>query len=558
MKRQTAGEAWRFGVMLRWVAVMIVALGLAMALPAGYANNESDLLETEAELKDSILQLQTIADGWPPRIDTPEERAAAERLWNLIEQSLLQMRAGDPDDYYFALWLGDCYRMGHNLDIDGASTKAVSHLRAASRLSPEAFFPHLILGDHYTFSGRPDEGELEYLKAIRLSDEPLPRAYYGLANAYYFQEEFGAAVEYAGQYLDHDPSNEAMMLVRERAAAALEGLFEPKTIEIIDNEKPDGVVVVGGTFEPPHSATQEGSTPNIKPDEQLKILAGYPDIKPGVELTKVAGFVWRGQHLLEEYREDYIRVNLSWNGEVHLPYAVEYSFKDNKLVQYEFEKREKPPDFEGEKRKGFDAMPWVVIDRSLLGYSFEVSPAWRLLHESNMKGNGFDFRFTVLGLPTVYDPDLDSWIENSVQWCVFTRKKGYAKIENVVKSEESRLRMMGSKIVKRTEKTGDHPAYVYEIEYGGNPYLGKTYFFVYDGKGYAVRFNATKYTYSVNLPKFERFIKGFRLSHERSEDPDMELIEIDGAIMSIVGGAFTAEDVKGLDKETYRYRDHRE
>jgi tetratricopeptide (TPR) repeat protein len=205
----------------------------------------SDLLNTEAELKDAILQLQAIADSWPPRIDTPEEREAAEDLWNVVEQSLLKMRTSDPDDYYFALWLGDCYRMGHNLDVDGALEKAVSHLRAASLLKPKAFLPHSILGDHYTFSGRPEEGEQEYLEAIRLSDKPLPRAYYGLANAYYLKNDFGGAVEYADKYLEHDPDNKSMMFIRERAAAALEGKFEPKTIEIITDEKPDGKIRSG-------------------------------------------------------------------------------------------------------------------------------------------------------------------------------------------------------------------------------------------------------------------------------------------------------------------------
>lgn len=319
------------------------------------------------------------------------------------------------------------------------------------------------------------------------------------------------------------------------------------------------LVPVGSGLQPPCSFAQEQSTPRVNIEEQLELLAGYPDIKPGIELTKVAGWLWRRQSLIEEYREDYIRANLSWKGRVYLPYAVEYVFDNQQLVGYEFQEREGPPDFEAQKRKSFDGMPWVVIDRSLMGYSFEVSPAWRLLHESNGKGERFRFRFTVLGLPSAYDPDVDGWIENSVQWSVFSRKNGYSKIKQVMKSEDARLRMMGSKIVKRSKTEDDPPvAFVYETEYRGRPYHGKTYFLVHDGKGYAVRFNATKHTYSLNLPKFERFIRGFRLSYERSEDPDVELIEVDGAIMSIVGGSFTAEDVKDLKRDTYRLRDPRQ
>lgn len=62
------------------------------------------------------------------------------------------------------------------------------------------------------------------------------------------------------------------------------------------------LVPVGSGLQPPCSFAQEQSTPRVNIEEQLELLAGYPDIKPGIELTKVAGWLWRRQSLIEEYR----------------------------------------------------------------------------------------------------------------------------------------------------------------------------------------------------------------------------------------------------------------
>ncbi len=295
------------------------------------------------------------------------------------------------------------------------------------------------------------------------------------------------------------------------------------------------------------------SSDDLSVEGTLKVLAGWPDIKEGICITKVAGFVWQRGHLLEEYRKDYVRINLSLDRDVSLPYSVEYFFKGGKLTHFELKKRDNPPDFDSARKKWFESEPWVLIDRSLYGYNFKVSPAWRLLHEEDIQSDGCRYKLTILGMPETYDDNLGQWIENSVQWCVFQRENPYETIDEVRECEEGRLEKMGSIITKRDRvRDGNGASYVYESEYRGKPYIGKTYYYVSHGRGYAIRFNATQVTYRKNLPRFEEFVAHFKISDNRAMNPDMELIKTKAEVLSIVGDSCSAEELEGMPRAIIR------
>lgn len=284
-------------------------------------------------------------------------------------------------------------------------------------------------------------------------------------------------------------------------------------------------------------------------EEQLHLLAGRPDIKPGVALTKVAAWAWVNRHVVEEFDHEHLRVNLTMEqGRLLLPYAVHYTFQEGALVSYVLEERTTPPDLEAARRRDGDAMPWLSIDRTLWGYRFRVPATWHIVHEGSFELDGVSGRMTILGLEKVQDVALEEWIENSVQWFVYERAKPFKKLSEVRAIEEKRLEETGTAVVRR-RKTEQRHGFEYETTFQGNPYLGKTYYFVFEGRGVAVRFNATKGTYPINLPRFERFVKDFVLTRERAADPDLELIRDGNVTISAVGGAFTAEELKGLQRE---------
>jgi len=214
------------------------------------------------QLLTQLTELRQIADGWPSRVGNDEERRAAEELWAEIEAQIQAETEEAPTDFMLHLLLGDCYRMGHNLDIPQAGERAVDYLKKAVALNPADVRPHLLLGQHYSFANRPVEGEAAYLRAIELhSSDPLPAAYFGLTNACYFQKRFDDTVKWADKYLAIYPSNKSVTFIKEKARAALRGEFEPRTVEIdMKGQRPDGKIKAASDEDEP-----KGRSPEYRP-----------------------------------------------------------------------------------------------------------------------------------------------------------------------------------------------------------------------------------------------------------------------------------------------------
>src|SRR6185312_11195756 len=184
------------------------------------------------QLGKDLAKLSSIANGYPPRVNTPEERAQAEALFRSIEAHLVKDLQESPHEFVLEMWLGETYRMGHNLDVKGAWDKAVLHLKEAERLQPDKLLPPLQLGQLYATSGHPAEAEVELLRAMKLSgkDKP-PLIRYYLALTYYQLGQFDKVIPQANEYLKTDPGSQTIKDVKERSEAALRGERKPKTIE---------------------------------------------------------------------------------------------------------------------------------------------------------------------------------------------------------------------------------------------------------------------------------------------------------------------------------------
>jgi tetratricopeptide (TPR) repeat protein len=212
---------------------------LALFLIAGAGWTLAAAQEAPGQLEADFQELHRIANAFPPHVDTPEEKARAGALWRSVEARLLARLQAAPHDFETELRLGDCYRMGHNLDIEGSWDKAVQHLTEAARLDPKSPLPPTLLGQHYTGGGKPAEAEPQLLRALSLSgDKPSPSLYFFLAFAEYQLGQFEKTVQYADKYLETDPDSPAAKLFKEKATAALAGTFKPKTIEIQEEPKP--------------------------------------------------------------------------------------------------------------------------------------------------------------------------------------------------------------------------------------------------------------------------------------------------------------------------------
>jgi tetratricopeptide (TPR) repeat protein len=208
------------------------------------ANRAGAAEPPESHLEKDLAELTSVASGYPPRVKTPEDKAHAVALFQSIEAHLVKDLQESPHDFTLEFWLGECYRMGNNLDVDGAWDKAVIHLKEAARLEPDKLLPPLQLGQHYAASGHPAEAEAPLLKALKLSgDKPSAQVRFYLAFTYYQLGQFDKVIPQANEYLKIDPDSQTVKLFKERSEAALRGEPKPKTIEIQPkkDDKPERV-----------------------------------------------------------------------------------------------------------------------------------------------------------------------------------------------------------------------------------------------------------------------------------------------------------------------------
>jgi tetratricopeptide (TPR) repeat protein len=203
---------------------MLAVIGLATAANAFAAEQAPDRLDAD------LAKLQAVADSFPPEISTPAERSSAEALWRSVEARLLQ---ASQHDFETELRLGNLYRLGYNLDVEGAWDKAVTHLKEASRLRPDAPLPLTMLGAHYSGSNHPAEAEAPLLRALALSgDKPSPAIYDNLAFLYYQLGQSEKVIQYANEYLKTNPDSSAMKLIKERSEEALRGGPKPRKVDL--------------------------------------------------------------------------------------------------------------------------------------------------------------------------------------------------------------------------------------------------------------------------------------------------------------------------------------
>lgn len=166
---------------------------------------------------------------------TAENRIEIDDLWKWVESGLLQYRASNPRPEETAEFLlGEIYRLGHNLNVDGASMKATMHFKAAIAINPASSKYHLQLGRHLTFINETaEEGQRELLLAVALDphgagDLPL----HTLAYNFYLQQQFALAATFADRYLAIHPGDPGIKLISEASKKAVAGGPPPKILTV--------------------------------------------------------------------------------------------------------------------------------------------------------------------------------------------------------------------------------------------------------------------------------------------------------------------------------------
>lgn len=205
------------------VAISIFAVGLISAAASAQTPT----------LGEAMDRLEAVADGYPPRV-TPETRKETDDLWRWAEKGMLQYRASRPaSDANAEFLLAEIYRLGHNLDIEDASDKAIAHFKAAIKLDPTSAKFHFMLGRHLTYINELDEGQRELLLAVALAPkEAGDRPLFDVTHNYYLQHQFALAAYFGERYLASHPDDPAIKMIVETSKKVLAGAPVPKTLSI--------------------------------------------------------------------------------------------------------------------------------------------------------------------------------------------------------------------------------------------------------------------------------------------------------------------------------------
>lgn len=203
-----------------------ILLAATLFSPSAFASPAT----VEADDPD-LMALRAVADSFPPRVDGDAGRHRAVALFESLETRLLAAVAAAPADYELRTRLGDLYRMGHNLDVEGADDKAERQLREAIRLVPDRAEARGILGIQYAGSGRAADGERELRAALPFATaDILPSLQIALAFACYQQGKFADSAHFAGEVLETHPDHAMAKGIYERSQAVLAGGRPPKTV----------------------------------------------------------------------------------------------------------------------------------------------------------------------------------------------------------------------------------------------------------------------------------------------------------------------------------------
>ena len=170
-----------------------------------------------ASVRDRMDSLSYFADSYPPNVEDSLQLVAAQEFFHSIANDLESLATQFPDSARLRLSLGELYKMGHNLDIEGSWKKADLNLKEAIDLDPDSPEAYFTLGLLYVNSDirLASKAKDLFKEAIDHSDgHPDPYIYQGLAFANLYQAKNQDALEAIDEFLRLKPENKQGISLR--------------------------------------------------------------------------------------------------------------------------------------------------------------------------------------------------------------------------------------------------------------------------------------------------------------------------------------------------------
>lgn len=165
---------------------------------------------------------------YPPQLESDEDRQQVENQFaevaNQAEDFISEQdNLSDAEAIRLYASLGELYRLGHNLDLEGSWEKSESYFQKALAIDDANFESKNGLATLYVNTG-PDfahQAEVLFLSTLKdpISDDQKVNVYQGLFFAYYYQFDLDKALIAADKGLEIDPTNEQLLTLKQTAEA---------------------------------------------------------------------------------------------------------------------------------------------------------------------------------------------------------------------------------------------------------------------------------------------------------------------------------------------------
>ena len=155
---------------------------------------------------------------FPPRVKDKPDLERLRAAWHRAVKGIESQRRAYPDDPRVLRRLGECYRMGHNLDLDDTWEQAEAYLQRSQALDPDDPETAISLGALYADTNYKygAQAEAQFRRALpRASKERLPQVWWGIAVSLYYQGKIDAAVKAIDRVIALRPGDGAPRRLRE-------------------------------------------------------------------------------------------------------------------------------------------------------------------------------------------------------------------------------------------------------------------------------------------------------------------------------------------------------
>lgn len=164
----------------------------------------AEQLSSQSSLEEAVDHLNQYIGSYPPRIESDKHKAEIYQEWKKCLQEALALRQelGDTEKVLFLL--GELYRQGHNMDVEGAASKAQAIYDISLSRFPDSYEIHLF-ASYFYLSINPryapkGEAILDRLREIvgNRNDFEVERGY---LFAYLYQDRIDEAIQQAEHIL---------------------------------------------------------------------------------------------------------------------------------------------------------------------------------------------------------------------------------------------------------------------------------------------------------------------------------------------------------------------